>query len=125
MIGRSVVRVGPARAHRSPGHDQRRRDRRHQQVQQEWPPGSRRQLRLRGGGGQLQQLQRKKHGNLSVRSLADVVHKEDFVDTQSEYLETLLVAVPKNNAKDWQARYERLTAMVVTRSSNKLAADDE
>lgn len=75
--------------------------------------------------GQLQQLQRKKHGNLSVRSLADVVHKEDFVDTQSEYLETLLVAVPKNNAKDWQARYERLTAMVVPRSSNKLAADDE
>ena len=30
--------------------------------------------------GQLQQLQRKKQGNLSVRSLADVVHKEDFVD---------------------------------------------
>ena len=75
--------------------------------------------------GQLQQLQRKKQGNLSVRSLADVVHKEDFVDANSEYLETLLVAVPKNNVKDWQARYERLTAMVVPRSSNKIAADDE
>lgn len=34
-------------------------------------------------------------GNLSVRSLADVVHKEDFADLNSEYLETLLVAVPK------------------------------
>lgn len=34
-------------------------------------------------------------GNLSVRSLADVVHKEDFADPNSEYLETLLVAVPK------------------------------
>lgn len=75
--------------------------------------------------GQLQQLQRKKQGNLSQRSLADVVHKEDFVDVGSEYLETLLVAVPKNNAKDWQARYERLTPMVVPRSSNKIAADEE
>ncbi|SNX87691.1 probable VMA5 - H+-ATPase V1 domain 42 KD subunit, vacuolar [Melanopsichium pennsylvanicum] len=75
--------------------------------------------------GQLQQLQRKKQGNLSVRSLADVVHKEDFVDTNSEYLETLLVAVPKNNTKDWQARYERLTNMVVPRSSNKITHDQE
>lgn len=75
--------------------------------------------------GQLQQLQRKKTGNLSVRSLADVVHKEDFADSESEYLETLLVAVPKNNAKDWLAKYERLTSMVVPRSSRKLAADDE
>ncbi|TKY90252.1 hypothetical protein EX895_000250 [Sporisorium graminicola] len=75
--------------------------------------------------GQLQQLQRKKQGNLSVRSLADVVHKEDFVDAGSEYLETLLVAVPKNNVKDWQARYERLTSMVVPRSSNKISADEE
>lgn len=33
-------------------------------------------------------------GNLSVRSLAEVVSKEDFVPT-SEYLETLLVAVPR------------------------------
>lgn len=30
-----------------------------------------------------------------MRSLADVVHKEDFVDQGSEYLETLLVAVPR------------------------------
>lgn len=33
-------------------------------------------------------------GNLSVRSLVDVVSKEDFVE-DSEYLETALVAVPK------------------------------
>lgn len=75
--------------------------------------------------GQLQQLQRKKQGNLSVRSLADVVHKEDFVDSNSEYLETLLVAVPKNNVKDWQSKYERLTSMVVPRSSNKISTDEE
>lgn len=62
--------------------------------------------------GSLTQLQRKKtwvdysldiiiviltltfRGNLSVRSLADIVRKEDFIQ-DSEYMETLLVAVPK------------------------------
>lgn len=35
-------------------------------------------------------------GNLSMRSLADVVSAEDFAGTNdSEYLETILVAVPK------------------------------
>jgi hypothetical protein len=33
-------------------------------------------------------------GNLSTRSLADVVSQNDFIQ-DSEYLETLLVAVPK------------------------------
>ncbi len=33
-------------------------------------------------------------GNLSVRSLADVVKKEHFLQ-DSEYMETLIVAVPK------------------------------
>lgn len=75
--------------------------------------------------GQLQQLQRKKTGNLSVRSLADVVHKEDFVSKDSEFLTTLLVAVPKNNVKDWTNKYEKLTSMVVPRSSKKLSQDDE
>lgn len=75
--------------------------------------------------GQLQQLQRKKTGNLSVRSLADVVHKDDFVSSDSEFLETLLVAVPKNNVKEWLTKYERLTQLVVPRSSKKLSEDDE
>lgn len=33
-------------------------------------------------------------GNLSMRDLADVVSKDDFIQ-DSEYMETLLVAVPK------------------------------
>lgn len=33
-------------------------------------------------------------GNLLTRTLADIVHKEDFV-LNSEYLITLLVVVPK------------------------------
>jgi len=74
--------------------------------------------------GSLVQMQRKKTGNLSVKSLVDVVSKKDFID-DSEYMETLLVAVPKNQVKDWNTKYERLAAMVVPRSSSLIAADDD
>ncbi|TFL06426.1 hypothetical protein BDV98DRAFT_600476 [Pterulicium gracile] len=74
--------------------------------------------------GNLTQMQRKKTGNLSVKSLADIVNKDDFIQ-DSEYLETLLVAVPKNLVKDWNSKYERLTNMVVPRSSSEVAVDDE
>ncbi|WVN90701.1 uncharacterized protein L203_105943 [Cryptococcus depauperatus CBS 7841] len=73
--------------------------------------------------GSLTNLQRKQNGNLSQRSLLDVVKKEHLVD--SEYLETLVVAVPKNLAKEWTEKYERLTSMVVPRSSQQIADDDE
>lgn len=69
-------------------------------------------------------MQRKKTGNLSVRSLVDVVSKEDFIG-DSEYLETLLIAVPKNLVKDWNSRYERLASMVVPRSAQSIVSDDE
>ncbi|GAA5991228.1 hypothetical protein JCM10908_006594 [Rhodotorula pacifica] len=76
--------------------------------------------------GQLNNALRKKTGNLSMRSLSDVVSASDFAATnQSEYLETALVAVPKNLIKEWESSYERLTQMVVPRSSTKLAQDDE
>ncbi|KAF8585545.1 ATPase V1 complex subunit C [Ramaria rubella] len=74
--------------------------------------------------GTLVQIQRKKTGNLSVRSLAEVVPPKVFVQ-DSEYLETLLVAVPKNSVKDWKCKYERLTSMVVPRSSTEITADDD
>lgn len=74
--------------------------------------------------GQLQQMQRKKTGNLSVKSLAEIVSEKNFVQ-DSEYLETLLVAVGKNSIKDWNQKYERLAPMVVPRSANKIAEDDE
>ncbi|KJA25947.1 hypothetical protein HYPSUDRAFT_159558 [Hypholoma sublateritium FD-334 SS-4] len=74
--------------------------------------------------GSLTQMQRKKTGNLSLRSLADVVSKDDFIQ-DSEYLETLLVAVPKLLVKEWTASYERLTSMVVPRTSNLVASDDD
>ncbi|KAL5518584.1 VMA5 [Sanghuangporus vaninii] len=74
--------------------------------------------------GQLIQMQRKRTGNLSVRSLVDVVSKEDIIK-DSEYMETVFVAVPKALVKDWNSKYEHLSSMVVPRSSKLVASDDE
>ncbi|TFK23125.1 ATPase, V1 complex, subunit C [Coprinopsis marcescibilis] len=74
--------------------------------------------------GSLVQMQRRKTGNLSVRSLADLVSASDVVK-ESEYLETVFVAVPKPLVKEWNNSYERLTSMVVPRSAKELTADDE
>ncbi|OJT14372.1 V-type proton ATPase subunit C 1, partial [Trametes pubescens] len=74
--------------------------------------------------GSLVQMQRKKTGNLSVRSLVDIVTQDHFIN-DSEYLQTVLVAVPKNNVKDWNLKYERLTPMVVPRSSVLISSDDD
>ncbi|KAI8911740.1 hypothetical protein EDD86DRAFT_188870 [Gorgonomyces haynaldii] len=74
--------------------------------------------------GTLQTLQRKTNGNLSVRSLNDVVKKEHFVQ-DSEYLVTILVAVPKALSKDWIESYETLAQMVVPRSTQQITQDDE
>ncbi|KAL2918711.1 Vacuolar ATP synthase subunit C [Polyrhizophydium stewartii] len=72
----------------------------------------------------LQAIQRKTTGNLAVKTLSDVVKKEYFV-LDSEYLVTLLVAVPKAAIKDWIDEYETLTQMIVPRSTQKIAEDDE
>ncbi|WFD34860.1 Vacuolar ATP synthase subunit C [Malassezia cuniculi] len=72
----------------------------------------------------LQQLERRHTGNLSVRAISDVVKRDDVVPS-SDFLETLLVAVPRNNVSDWNASYERLASMVVPRSAHEIARDDE
>ncbi|ORZ29407.1 ATPase, V1 complex, subunit C, partial [Catenaria anguillulae PL171] len=69
-------------------------------------------------------MERKQQGNLAVRSLVDVVRKEHFV-LDSEYLVTLLVAVPRYAYSAWESSYETLTQMVVPRSTQKIAEDDE
>lgn len=53
-----------------------------------------------------------------------MVKKEYFV-LDSEYLVTALVAVPKQLEKEWLASYESLTQMVVPRSTQRIAEDDE
>ncbi|XP_074905237.1 V-type proton ATPase subunit C 2 [Buteo buteo] len=74
--------------------------------------------------GNLQSLEKKTVGNLLTRTLADIVHKEDFV-LNSEYLITLLVVVPKSSYIQWQKTYESLSDMVVPRSTKMIAEDAE
>eukprot|EP00794_Sanderia_malayensis_P017014 gene17014-18728_t len=74
--------------------------------------------------GTLQSLERKATGSLMTRNLNDIVKKDNFV-LGSEYLSTLLVVVPKNQVDDWQLSYEKLTDMVVPRSSKLLFEDNE
>jgi len=74
-------------------------------------------------------------GNLSQKSLSGVVRRENVV-LDSEYLETIFIAVPRyfshessiddrNEEKSFNARYETLTPNVVPRSARKIAQDDE
>ncbi|CDO55734.1 similar to Saccharomyces cerevisiae YKL080W VMA5 Subunit C of the eight-subunit V1 peripheral membrane domain of vacuolar H+-ATPase (V-ATPase) [Geotrichum candidum] len=72
----------------------------------------------------LTTVDRKQTGNLSVRSLHDVVKREHFVQ-ESEYLTTILIAVPKSQTKEFLSTYETLTPMVVPRSASLIASDDE
>lgn len=74
--------------------------------------------------GTLQSIERKQTGSLLIRNLADLVRKEHFV-LGSEYLTTLLVVVPKPNYRDWEAKYEKLTDMIVPRSSNLVTEDND
>ncbi|KAL8761116.1 MAG: hypothetical protein Q9184_002742 [Pyrenodesmia sp. 2 TL-2023] len=72
----------------------------------------------------LTQLQRRQTGNLSTKALTNVVPPSLLI-RDSDYLETHLIAVPRNITKDFLRAYETLTPMVVPRSAVQIAADDE
>lgn len=72
----------------------------------------------------LQNMEKKQTGSLLTRNLADLVKKEHFI-LDSEYLTTLLVVVPKNNFSDWNHAYEKLTDMIVPRSSQLVSQDQD
>lgn len=74
--------------------------------------------------GNLQNLEKKQTGSLLTRNLADLVKKEHFI-LDSEYLTTLLVIVPKTNINDWNAHYEKITDMIVPRSSQLIMQDSD
>ncbi|KAH8400709.1 hypothetical protein KR009_000518 [Drosophila setifemur] len=74
--------------------------------------------------GSLQNLEKKKTGSLLTRNLADLVKKEHFI-LDSEYLTTLLVIVPKTMANDWLTNYEKITDMIVPRSSQLIQEDND
>ncbi|PSN73306.1 vacuolar ATP synthase-like protein subunit C 1 [Corynespora cassiicola Philippines] len=68
--------------------------------------------------------QRRQTGNLSTKSLTSIVNPKDLIQ-DSEYLDTHLIAVPKPAVKDFYKTYESLAPMVVPRSANEIASDDE
>ncbi|CCD23710.1 H(+)-transporting V1 sector ATPase subunit C NDAI_0C00490 [Naumovozyma dairenensis CBS 421] len=72
----------------------------------------------------LAAAERKKTGDLSVRSLHDIVKPEDFV-LNSDHLTTVLIAVPKNLKSDFEKSYERMTDNVVPGSAGIIATDSE
>nr|UJH94533.1 Vma5 [Starmerella bombicola] len=71
---------------------------------------------------QLASIDRKFSGDLSVRALNSVVRRSDLVQN-SDFLESILVAVPLKQEDDFLARYETLAQMVVPRSARKISAD--
>jgi V-type H+-transporting ATPase subunit C len=72
----------------------------------------------------LAAAERKQTGDLSVRSLHDIVSPSDFV-LDSEHLQTVLIAVPKNLQSEFLLSYETLVPMVVPRSANLIKQDAE
>lgn len=74
--------------------------------------------------GNLQNLEKKQTGSLLTRNLADLVKKEHFI-LDSEYLTTVLVIVPKPMFNDWNANYEKITDMIVPRSTQLVYQDND
>ena len=63
-------------------------------------------------------------GNLSNKSLTTIV-PPNLIVQDSEYLETHLVAVPKQLARDFPKIYETISPWVVPRSAELIDSDDE
>lgn len=63
-------------------------------------------------------------GNLSTKSLSSVVDPRSIVQ-DSEYIETHLIAVPAQQVKDFLRTYETVAPMVVPRSANLVASDND
>ncbi|CAB4256083.1 similar to Saccharomyces cerevisiae YKL080W VMA5 Subunit C of the eight-subunit V1 peripheral membrane domain of vacuolar H+-ATPase (V- ATPase) [Maudiozyma barnettii] len=72
----------------------------------------------------LAAAERKQTGDLSVRSLHDIVKPENFV-LHSEHLTTILVAVPKVLKGKFEESYETLAKNVVPGSASVLSQDSE
>jgi V-type H+-transporting ATPase subunit C len=66
--------------------------------------------------------ERKAGGNLLTKDLSDVIKPTDIVET--EYLETLFVAVPKFVSKEWLISYEKLVPDYILPRSTEMVAED-
>uniref|UniRef100_A0A0K0F0F2 V-type proton ATPase subunit C n=1 Tax=Strongyloides venezuelensis TaxID=75913 RepID=A0A0K0F0F2_STRVS len=69
-------------------------------------------------------IDRKTTGSLVSKDLSEIVKADDFV-LNSEYLQTLMVVVPKNLAKEWESSYSTFSDKVVPGSSRLIHEDGE
>lgn len=73
---------------------------------------------------QLSAAERKKTGDLTVRSLDSIV-KKDHIIHDSEYIESVLVVVPTPQIKEFETKYETLSDMVVPRSAQEIKKEKD
>lgn len=79
-----------------------------------------------GAKTSLASAQRSTTGNLSQKSLTSVVNPSNLLAPDaSEYLQQHLLAIPNAGVREFQQTYEHLSQMVVPRSAQQLAKDDE
>jgi len=67
--------------------------------------------------------ERKASGNLLTRDLSDIVKPAHV--TETEYLTTIFVAVPKSLEVEWKSTYEKLTEFVLPGSAKQISEDGE
>jgi len=72
---------------------------------------------------QLNAENKMKGGNWLTKDLSEVVKAEHVVDT--DFMESIFVAVPKSLLKEWSMKYEKLTENVVPRSSLLISEDTD
>lgn len=72
----------------------------------------------------LASIDRKAAGSLVTKDLSDIVKADNFV-LGSEYLQTVCVAVPKLQLKEWESSYFTFANMVVPGSAQKIVEDQE
>jgi V-type H+-transporting ATPase subunit C len=68
--------------------------------------------------------QRKQNGDLSVKSLHDIVSKKNFV-IGSDHLKTILLVVPLSLESQFLNSYETVSPFIVPRSAEKISNDSE
>lgn len=72
---------------------------------------------------QVGQMHRKTTGSLAFRDVSELVDRSSLVET--DFMTTMLVAVPKSSAKQWWSHYEWLADYVVPRSSKQVTEDSD
>jgi len=77
------------------------------------------------GRRDLAQVMKKQSGSLMTRDLSGIVDDKRHLVNGSEYLQTLLVAVHRNQLEEWNKGYETLADYVVPRSSQEIHSDDD